>query len=868
MIAIHRGFPKQNTHLSLAFCHNPDSLQSPRTPLRQCILPTPEVTVHIAAKIPDNESARLAALHAYAILDTAPEREFDDLTRLASIICQTPIAVVSFVDADRQWFKSRFGLSAQETARDIAFCAHTILHTTPLHVPSATEDPRFADNPLVTGELGIRFYAGVPLLSPDGYAMGALCVIDRLERHLTAEQIEALEALGRQAITQMELRRTMRAMRSVQERFTLAVTAANTGVWDWSAETNALYLSPQSMSILGFAAQATPLTLEGWHARVHPDDFAAFEAVKAERIADATASTWQAEHRSQHIDGSWRWILTQARIVRSSNGTLVRMAGTHIDLTTQNERERALADATAAADRANRAKSEFLANLSHEIRTPMHGILGMSHLLAESSLSDEQGQYLQGIETSAQSLLTLVNELLDFSKVEAGKMTLEIAHFDLAQMLKELDRQLGVAAAHKGLALRLQLDLPQPAWFVGDAGRLRQILVNLLGNAIKFTERGMVTLRASRVGGSDACPVVRLEVADSGIGIPQAALAGLFEPFSQVDTSSARRFEGTGLGLSICRRLAALMGGQVGMASVLGQGSTFWLELALPTTNLCPAKPGFNPSAATEAFTRLPGVVLVAEDNEINQQIMLARLTKLGLEVDIAVNGREAVAMAQVRAYDLVLMDCQMPEVDGFEATRQLRASPLEHVARVPILAMTASAMPGERERCLRAGMSAYLAKPINERELVTTLNKWLKLSRDPPQPEPDGAVLQVLDRAALDELGGIDTREGSLFIIELIDLFRASSPGQVATMADHAAQGNWPQVAVVAHSMNSGAAYLGALRLSQLCRQIEERCARTPTDDATLRPLVLSVLEAQQDVLAALSAVERELLPAHSATR
>ncbi len=947
------------------------------------------------APLPDNEDARLRALRSYQILDTPPEREFDDLTHLASIICNAPVAVVSLIDQDRQWFKSRVGLEATQTPRDDAFCAYTILDTKMMIVSAANRDERFADNPLVTGELGVRFYAGVPLVTPAGHALGALCVVDRVERTLTPLQQTALEALGRQAITQLELRRTFLTMQAAQaqiarseeqlslavaaagigfwdwdmrantvtmselheellglaptglprpvheffervhpddlprvqaeveraiatherydtemrvvwpdgtvhwmadagsaqydangapyrmngtmaeitarkrtehdlavrqERFDLAVTAANTGVWEWSPTLGLWYVSPQSREILGYSQNDPPWPSGHWLTLVHADDLPQIMETVRTHLADPSLGTWQIEHRSQHRDGSWRWILAQARMVRSADGSVQRLVGTHIDMTEQKERERVLATAKATADEANRAKSDFLANMSHEIRTPMHGILGMSHLLAESQLSVEQREFLEGIEQSAQSLLTLVNDVLDFSKVEAGKMTLELADFDLAQLLRDLTKQYRVAAARKGLQLALELLLPEPAWFVGDAERLRQVLINLLGNAIKFTSEGGVLVRALRLGGSDACPMLRLEVIDTGIGIAPDATGQLFQPFSQLDSSRARRFEGTGLGLSICRRVAELMGGQMGVESRVGEGSVFWLEVALPTAEARAHKLGRSKSDSTVWAPRRSGRVLVVEDNTINQRIMLARLNKLGMDADVASNGREAIAAAERTVYDLVLMDCQMPEMDGYEATRQMRASALQQVARVPILAMTANAMPGERERCIAAGMSAYLAKPIDEKELVKTMDHWLMRRTHGTVHESDGVLLPVLDTAALDRLGGTDNAEGLELILELIVLFRTTTPNLLQTMQDNAAAGNWPQVAMAAHSLKSSAGYLGAARLSGKCQQLEALCAGGDEDAALILARVDAILTDHRDAVDALTELEASL--------
>ena len=556
----------------------------------------------IKASTPEDELSRLKDLYEYDVLDTEAEKSFDDLTQLASDICETPISLISLVDPDRQWFKSKHGIDVAETARDISFCSHAILENQVFEVQNALTDTRFHDNPLVTKDPNIRFYAGAPLITPRGNAIGTLCVISDKPKKLSSKQINALTVLSKEVIAQLELRLNNKKL------------------------------------------------------------FMALEK--------------------------------------------------------QKEHNKELEKLKEATDIANNTKSKFLANMTHELRTPLHGILNLAEFAISETTTDEKNSTLKSILKSAHYLSNIVNDILDFSKIEAGKLEIEHINFSLNEVISDVIKPLLQQASAKGIKLITSIDPKIADNLKGDPLRISQILNNLCSNAIKFTNFGQVELKISVKNSTLQTQVLTFEVIDTGLGVNETAQEHLFKEFHQADSSTSRKYGGTGLGLAICARLSELMQGHLSFTSKIDKGSTFTYEQSFEIALLPPT------SKQCTDITNLQGsTVLIAEDNKINQLIIVKMLKAHNANLIIAEDGKECVKYFKEHSVDLIFMDIQMPEMDGIKATHAIRALPAGKT--VPIIAMTANTLKQDIEHYLDIGMDGYLTKPFDKAKINSLLNVY-----------------------------------------------------------------------------------------------------------------------------------------------
>ncbi|HEV8377185.1 MAG TPA: response regulator [Candidatus Polarisedimenticolia bacterium] len=809
------------------------------------------------------------------------------------------------------------------------------------------------------------------------------CIRGVQEMGQIAERQARLESVNEEIEHEVQARTA--ALRMSEERFRLLCESSPVGIYQADAAGRLVYVNGRWAEI---ADQRPEDGLgEGWIQALDPEDRAG--VVSEWNACNASGSDFNREFRLQRRSGEIRWVHSFASPVRSAAGEASEFVGIVEDITGRKEIEAELERAKEAAEGAARAKSEFLANMSHEIRTPMNAVIGMTGLLLSTELTAEQLEYAETVRRSGEALLTIINDILDFSKIEAGRLHLEVIDFDLYTLVEEVVSLLAERAQAKNLELVCLVHHGVPSALRGDPGRLRQILLNLVGNAIKFTSTGEVILRARPVEQEADGSLVRFEVSDTGIGMSPEVIGRLFQPFSQADGSTARKFGGTGLGLAISRQLTELMGGEIGVESETGKGSTFgvtvrlerqpegegqlptprdslrglrilgvddnqanrqllsvltrsWgmspdeaesgaraLELAQAAARegrpydvavLDMQMPGMNglelaralkadPRTASLRLVMLTSVglrgqgeasraagvsgyltkpvrqsqlydclatvmsaslvgttaqssaplvtrhslreakarrrtrILVADDNETNQLVAVRMLGKLGFHADVAANGKEAVEALSRIPYGMVLMDCQMPEMDGYAATRAIRKAEAERGARTPIIAMTANAMQGDREECLECGMDDYLAKPVRPEDLARVVESWLKPEVEeeresgscPPAPRQaatggaKGRSLRrpaareaSLDAGVLSDLREAGGEEEDGFLRMLVGKFLEEAPACIACLSEASNSADAPALGKAAHRLKGAAATLGARRLAAICLEME----------------------------------------------
>jgi len=619
-----------------------------------------------------------------------------------------------------------------------------------------------------------------------------------------------------------------KALRTANERLDLAQDAGHVGVFDVVIG-GRNYWTPPLERMFGLQPGTFSGTVDAWAALLHPEDRDRARQAFEQALSDKECSAFTDEFRVVRPDGAVRWFQSICHIFRTPGGRATRAVGVNIDATE-------LVSARRTAEEATRAKSMFLATMSHEIRTPMNGVLGLLQLLGFSRLDADQKNTLEGASDSAKSLLRIIDDLLDFSKIEAGRLEIRPEPASIPAVIESVRQVYSGVASGKDLTLSTSVDPALSPALKVDPLRLRQILNNFASNAIKFTSRGSVDIAVKLVERANGSDTLRFSVTDTGIGVSKEAQARLFEPYAQATADTARQFGGTGLGLTICRRLADMMGGEIAMQSEPGRGTVMMLTLTLPIADPKELKAGPSADATAamvasrrqaptvEAAREEGTLILVVEDHPTNRNLVTRLLGLLGYAAETAENGREALAKWSAGRFGLVLTDCNMPEMDGYELTQAIRKRETGGKSRIPVVACTANALAGEIDRCLEAGMDDFVAKPIELEALARAMERWLPLpgagKRGAPKAaKPAGDGASPLDRSSLAAItGGDRTMER-----EILADFKAANDADMTALRLALAERDLAKITQASHRVKGACKMVGAVALAGVCERIEK---------------------------------------------
>jgi len=685
-----------------------------------------------------------------------------------------------------------------------------VMHYTGMAAASFTAAPMMEDT---SRSVGISAVGVVGISSVTLMVLGFAILTSMIDRRLSAQALE---------------------LESSENRYRMLFERSLAGVYRSTLDGRILDANPACVRIFGSASREEHLARHASEVWFEPADRDAFVArlIESKSLANS-------ECRYRRKDGTAVWVLENATLLEGQKGEPAVIEGTLIDITTRKEVEQEMRRVKEAAEQANQAKSEFLANMSHEIRTPMNGIIGMTDLVLDTELTEEQRDHLSTVRTSADTLLSILNDVLDFSKIESGKVEIETVAFSPRAAIANALKPLGVHALHKGLELTCDIDSDVPAEVVGDPTRIQQVVTNLVTNALKFTEQGHIRVAVREESRAEGCTKLHVSVADTGIGIPREKQEAIFEAFRQADGSTTRRFGGTGLGLSISATLVRLMGGRLWVESEPGAGSTFHFTLALDTADARetrradprPLRRDVLESASADACAGASRILLV-EDNVVNQRVASGLLVRRGHHVTVAENGREALARLARETFDLVLMDLQMPVMDGLAATAEIRRRERVTGEHVRIVAMTAHAMHSDRERCLAAGMDGFLSKPIEPHLLFAAVEQ-----------HGDGVLAPVITAATFDadalrhRLSGDDE-----LMRDVIRMFIDDLPARLSAINDAVTRRDAEALRAAAHALKGSAASLSAGALSEAAHVLERIGAESRMEAADGARRLLSV--------------------------